>query len=95
MCIRQKQRHRPAFGDGFGLAKQFDGGTRMAAAPKRFGMGEKAARQLVFPIGVAQGGKRRRRAGDAIHRRWRGKWTRGQCRAGWGQPAVRLSMYAS
>ena len=67
--------------------KQFAGGVRIAAAPKRFGMGAegRAGVSSVFPIGVAQGGKRRRRAGDAIHRRWRGSGLVCQCRAGLGQ----------
>ena len=69
--IRQEQRHRPASGDGFGLAKRFDSGARIAAAPQRFGMGEKAAQQYDLPIGVAQSGERFRGALGAISRRWR------------------------
>ena len=56
MCLRQEQRHGAARGDVFGLAERVAGGVRIATAPERFGMGEQAARQVIFGVGAAQGG---------------------------------------
>ncbi len=72
MRIRQEQRHAGLLGDGFGLAKRLARSARIAAAPQRFGMSEKAARQVIFRIRAAQGGKRRRRERRRNLRRGRG-----------------------